>query len=270
MAVLSLIVGSVTAFESGSSALRSSPHGSESIRLATANLHYRNLQKQRVGQDLSQVAADLLVLFECTNDNVEFDPLVSGGTFVLEADGRSQGPEGVCVLASKSLQLEVELQPSPIPGPCAMPFATMRLQTKGGWVSMLAVHAPPPVSRCRGTNHETLAEIASWIRDGRLDRSIGACRKEDPVILLGDLNAFPFSRAVRGIRESGLSDAYAESNWRFGPTWAPKPWMPPLARIDYILVPVQYRVGSGRVTRIAGSDHHMVSVDVYVDERPMG
>ena len=261
----SLILLILSGFKLSSSVYQCSEEHSEGLRLATANLHFENRLGDRVAEQVTQLGPDLLVVFECTKDNLNIDSLLAGGGLSLVADGRSEGPEGVCVLSSPGLNLEVKLMPSPIMGPCEMPFATMRLSVGNDWISLLALHAPPPMSHCRGTNRETLVEVASWIRDGRLVNSVGAGREQDPVILLGDLNALPFSRALWQIRRAGLIDAYSNSSIRPGATWAPRAWLPPLARIDYILVPGGSVVGNGRVTKLSGSDHRMVSVDLHLD-----
>lgn len=267
---LLVIVTGLSGFSLRDPADDSFPPDGMSVRLATANVYYRNQQGQRIAEQVGQVAADVVVLFECTDRNVSLENLRSEGRLALAVDGRSTGPEGICVLASSDVHLEAEIMPAPVAGPCEMPFATLRLRVGESRLSILAVHAPPPVARCQGSNRATIEKLASWIRHGRLVRSVGRCRERDPVVLLGDLNAFSFSRPMRGIRQAGMVDAYSASSRWPGPTWSPRVWLPPLARIDYILIPSGFRAGNGRVSRLQGSDHRMVSVDLYLEGRTSG
>jgi endonuclease/exonuclease/phosphatase family metal-dependent hydrolase len=202
-----------------------------------------------------------MVLLECTEKNLDIEASLGNG-LELAVDGRSNGSEGLCVLSRRGWILEGAVLASPISGPCQMPLATVRVKVRDRWISLLAIHAPPPVPRCKRSNGPTLARIASWVAGGVFNRSVGRCRKGDPAVILGDFNALPFFPAVRAFREAGLVDAFASTNWRFGPTWGPHPWLPALARIDYIMVSELLHVESARTHPLPGSDHRMLSVDL--------
>ncbi|MCP3924438.1 MAG: hypothetical protein GY714_17840 [Desulfobacterales bacterium] len=78
--------------------------------------------------------------------------------------------------------------------------------------------------------------ISNWVKDGKLQRDIGVGKKDDLVIIAGDLNSTWFQSSIKDLMNTGLIDAYREANWRPGPTWSLFKWFPSLLRIDYIFV----------------------------------
>jgi endonuclease/exonuclease/phosphatase family metal-dependent hydrolase len=75
-----------------------------------------------------------------------------------------------------------------------------------------------------------------------------------PVILMGDFNDTPFSRAYQEIRE-GMLDSFVEAGKGIGTTYAGQL---PALRIDYILAGTAFRVLSHETPRWDYSDHYPV------------
>lgn len=101
--------------------------------------------------------------------------------------------------------------------------AAVELTIDGTTVVVLGLHPPSPVSRSRAEARDALlADAGRWIaeRGGRL-------------IVVGDLNATPWSAAYRGLRWRGrLRDTLVGSGLQ--PTW-PAGWGPLMVPIDHAL-----------------------------------
>ncbi len=65
---------------------------------------------------------------------------------------------------------------------------------------------------------------------------------------------------------TGLKDAYRETNWRPGPTWSPFNWLPSILRIDYIFVSSIITAKSAWTLSLPGSDHRGVIADIEITD----
>lgn len=244
-----------------SSAPLTAPGSPAVIRVAANNLRSSNRLSDAVSRRLADLNATLLILLECTPWNVDLQQLGRLGYRSLIADPRA-GTHGTCVLLRDRRMAVASLVPGPISGPCPIPGATIRLRMGSGWLSILAVHVPPPVGACAEMTEATLLWAGARIDRGRLLQDIGTARAGDPAVVVGDLNSVSWSSGVRGLRASGLTDAYRSTTLRLGPTWAPRPWLPSMARIDYVLVPASIQPVGAWTLRVPGSDHRAVVVDL--------
>ena len=179
----------------------------------------------------------------------------------MAIDAPHDGADGVLVLLRDGLMGMASLVPSPVAGPCGMPFATIRLRLGNRWVSVLGVHAPPQIDECAETNEPTLTYLAELVEDGLLQRGIGVARRGDPLILLGDFNATPNSDGVAGLRR-GLVDAQADRSWLPTGTWSRRDVPLSFERIDYVLIADEIGIDGAWTVRLPGSDHRAVVVDV--------
>jgi endonuclease/exonuclease/phosphatase (EEP) superfamily protein YafD len=236
--------------------------GTVSLRIAVANLNFANtaVEAPRVLVDLD---ADLLLILEWSGHNLDLKLFDSD--WISELDEPSSGAHGVLILRKRSVVATASLVPTPIAGPCPIPIATARMQVGGRWLSILGAHAPPPIEECEDTNGPTLIHLAGLIDSGRMRSDLGECRQGDPVVLAGDLNAYPWSANIRKLRASGLVDAFARRHWRPTGTWSPYPWFLSFARIDYILVAHEAEVQGSWIVNLPGSDHRVVVADLRLD-----
>ena len=236
--------------------------GTVALRIVSANLHYANtaVEASRV---LANLDADLLVLLEWSGHNLDLEPF--DRDWITELDEPVSSTHGVLILRKRSVVATSSLVPTPVAGPCRMPIATVRIRVGGRWLSLLGAHAPPPIDICEDTNGPTLIHLAGLIDGGRVRSHFGECRKGDPVVLAGDLNAYPWSANIGKLRAAGLVDAFASRHWRSTGTWSPYPWLPSVARIDYILVAREAKVQGSWIVDLPGSDHRAVVADLWLE-----
>jgi endonuclease/exonuclease/phosphatase (EEP) superfamily protein YafD len=240
------------------------PPAADVFRVATANVHYDNPKAAEATAALSRSAPHVLIVLEWTGRNLDHAPLIAAGYVRVLSEPRN-GTHGLALFARRDLPAEASILPAPVPGPCALPIGTARVTWKGSALSLIAVHAPPPVPGCKGANAPSLRAVASWIERGRMRRDVGSARKDDPVIVAGDLNAFPFAEGVRALKGVGLVDTFAALRTRPGPTWAPfvrYVRLPALARIDYVLASSLLEPVAAWSLATPGSDHRTVVADL--------
>ncbi len=237
------------------------------LRIATANVYLGNPSPNDLVRKLIEIDPDILLVLEFTPDNLPLERFAGSDLRPVLVEAHP-GTRGVCVLASPRVETTALVVPSPFPGPCAMPMATLRVKANGSWLSVLGIHAPPPVSVCGDTNGPTLAAIASWIQNGRLRTNVGVTRTNDPVVVAGDFNALPTFRQFRRFSSVGLIPSQDQSRLRRVGTWSPTPWFPSGARIDYILTPEEWPSLDTWVIGLPGSDHRAVVADIRIPSRP--
>lgn len=261
IAMLALGLGGVYAFSRPSTLPGPRADGDTGLRIVAANLFFRNPQPREAAARITGLEPDVILLLEWSGLNLKSKALRRAGLEPVLNEYR-RGAHGAAVWLDAPLEGSASLVDNPVPGPCAMPLAVARIKHGRGHLTLLGVHAPPPIRVCEGLTQPTLMSLAGMIEAGRLIRDLGPGRSGDPVIVAGDLNAFPFSEGLARLRDSGLLDSYAEHNLMPSGTWSPGPWFPPLARIDYILVPKVCKVLDARVLDLPGSDHRLVSADL--------
>ena len=132
------------------------------------------------------------------------------------------------------------------------PALALQLRHEGRALALLSLHTLPPVSRANAaTRDEQLRAAADWSTE-----QVEAGRAP---VLLGDLNATPFSAGVRPLRTVGLRDSLAPGGLLAAGSW---PALPGPLRIaidhcwhDAGLVTVRRVVGPA-----LGSDHRPLEV----------
>jgi len=208
--------------------------------VATVNLQYSNLQRDRFLAWLAGHPADLIVVQELTS---AWAQALAGSDahshrFLLTRED----PYGIGVLSRWPLESAgaIDLAGDGLPSVAGI------VDVEGRRIRLLGLHTHWPV----------LPEVAR-MRDAALGGAAGIARDSDlPVILLGDLNLTPDSpEFTRLLDESGLRDVGSGRRWR--PTWQAGFW--PLAlRIDHVLVSPQLCVEAVEVGPMIGSDHRPV------------
>lgn len=234
---------------------------SDTFRLTVANINFENVQRDALSRTLVDTNSDLIVVFEWTGKNLNLELLTNQGFTILLNDPR-RGTHGTCVIARHPRTGDANLIPAPIQGPCQIPFAAIRVQRRGEFVTIVGVHAPPPVLACQQTTAPTLQAVASWVRQGKLLTPLGKSKKGEPVIVAGDLNVSPFHSVLRELSHAELHDAYSSATWCPGPTWTPRLGFPACVRVDYIWIPDEFTPHNAHVIPLPGSDHRGVVVDM--------
>jgi len=231
------------------------PESSEGLLLVSANVQAYAEEQEELERALGELGADVLITHEKRGeripgmarvaDNYEKDlPKPSHGEAVYCARGR------FCV---------AEITEEYGADGCAMPVALVRVEAS---MCVVGIHAPPPIPICSSGMTPYLEEVASHLADGRMAREWGPCKKDDPVVVTGDLNYVPGSRAWRKLIDTGLRDPAViqgiwANSWPAGGGWP----MAPFFRLDHILVG-DLNAHSLRYFMLPGADHRALRIRV--------
>jgi endonuclease/exonuclease/phosphatase (EEP) superfamily protein YafD len=140
-----------------------------------------------------------------------------------------------------------------------MPVALARLPDG---VCVFGMHAPPPVPLDATGLQPHMERVASYVEEGMMVRPWGPCRRGDPVVIAGDLNAVPGSWATRALSDTGLRDHLAywglfALSWPFGGDILTFP----VFQLDHLYAgPVQ--LSGVELLRLPGADHRAILMTV--------
>jgi exonuclease III len=220
----------------------------------------------RLGKDFTEKLlnsqSDIIVILEWNGDNLPLQKFKEKGYHVL-IDHPRKAVHGICVLSK--IKGEAIVLDAPVATPCALPLGNIRFKWKEEYISLIAVHIPPPVSMCEGTNGPYMDAIASWVNKGRMTENKGVSRMNDPAILAGDFNCFPFNGSLGSIKDKGFNDAFGGLALT-ETTWKPLRKGPYLARIDYILSSAKFKTLNAYRYIIPGSDHLGITADLELTD----
>lgn len=212
------------------------------LRVATANLHYGNLDVSPFIAWLEEQRPDLVFLQEVSPTVVQqLSDLVDYPTFLIDS---SPEPFTLAVLAKQPLR-DVEAVAG-TPGLVGQKLAyRFRMLWEGQEIVFSAVHLAAPITAdYRRQRDRLLVETADW-----------AARANSPVLVAGDFNTTPWSAAMRRAASMGLRRATG-----LMPTWPTLSWSTPLIPIDHVLGSMHWAVKSRQRGPHIGSDHRPVIV----------
>ena len=125
-------------------------------------------------------------------------------------------------------------------------------------ICLVGVHAPPQVPIDASGMKPYIRELISFIDKGKAVQDWKVCKTGDSILLMGDLNAVPYSWAYEQIRHRGLIDPLVLSGL-FGHTWPNGGGFVkfPLFRLDHILMDPELKnvVEIQKFVSIPHSDH---------------
>ena len=189
---------------------------------------------------------DLLVVVEITPEALlRMERAGLDDLFGHRAGEPANGPGGTMVFSR-----------APLSRAGALPtrFGSWHLDVANG-LTVVATHPRAPTSP------------RSWLADHDVILTAVIARRPDLVV--GDLNATSDHRPLRRLAAEGYRDAAELSNQGWQPTWPANHlgpvWLaalPPLARIDHVLVGPTMTARSSRTVRLAGTDHLAVIAQV--------
>ena len=131
----------------------------------------------------------------------------------------------------------------------ATPSVLARLTLDGRELAILATHPPPPIN----------GEMAAARDEGLQGAATLVASLNMPVLLIGDLNATPWSQGLRLLRDGSTLD-YRSADAAWTPTWnARTPFAIP---IDHALVTPPLVVASRHIGPDVGSDHRPQVVEI--------
>ena len=215
------------------------------LRVVSCNVRSGNPRVDACAQAVAALSPDLLCVFECSAEDVEaFVAALPGHACVQEP---RDDPSGIAVLTRLPI-VDVAVRAF---GPQWIPAIELRLAHGDRTLSAAIVHPPPPVngmlSRARD---EVLTEVGAWAR-----------RRVEPTLVVGDLNATPWSAAMRRILAdrtltplpgSALRGTYRAS------------WGPLALPIDHVLASREWIATHARTAPGPGSDHRLLVADLWL------
>jgi endonuclease/exonuclease/phosphatase (EEP) superfamily protein YafD len=216
------------------------------LRVVSYNMLHGNPHTPAAARHVAALEPDVVVLLEATAPQLRaFTAALPG--FHAIAEPRDDA-FGIAVLSRTPPSAAHVVWP----GPRWMPAIELELPLGERSVAMWAVHPPPPVSEDHTRTRDALLRAASaW-----------AAAREGPALVVGDLNATPWSAAMREI----LGHGPLRSTARFGlhATW-PAPLGALGLPIDHVLVSGPLRPVHRSVEPAFGSDHRMLLVDLALE-----
>jgi endonuclease/exonuclease/phosphatase (EEP) superfamily protein YafD len=225
-------------------ALPAAPPGDGLPRLsvASANVHVDNRDTQALAAWLAAERPHVVVLLEVSPAFAEGLRTLTGYPYrkLVPADT----PFGLAVLSRQPLSNVQVLQDAE-----GMPHIEVDLHWQGRRVRLAALHLMPPLSaHYHGARNDKLRSVAAAAHDSG-----------QPALLVGDLNATPWSSAFTGLQSQGFRRAGGlRPTWPAGGGgWAGIP-------IDHVTGTAQWTVASSRLGPDVGSDHLPVVVQLVL------
>lgn len=220
------------------------------LRVLVLNVETENDRFDLVRQLIAAEDPDVVGLVE-----VDRRWLAGVAPAVAGYPGRIESPRddnfGVALYARGELRGAAEI----VGGELPTVFAELAL--RGARLRVILTHPPPPVSR--GVLAMQYAQLAALAR-----RVPGP----EPVILMGDLNATPWSQPLRWLHDhTGLCDSRAGFGMQL--SWnARAPAQLLRIPIDHLLASCTIGVADRRIGSAVGSDHLPVLLDLVVPRAP--
>lgn len=215
------------------------PAAGPSFTVAAVNLRLGEADPD----DLSRVtdAADVVVLTEITEpvaDRLEALGLTDRLPYALDVDLPTRGARGTMVYSRFPLSPARAL----MDGSVHQNWVTAVAVPEVGRVRLVAVHPRRPYARAE-----------TWLGE---QRALRAALPRDPLIVVaGDFNAVPEHASMINLADHGLTSATDITGDGQLRTFVARGVLPPLIRIDHVLVGEQLTATSTTTLRVDGTDH---------------
>lgn len=222
-----------------------SPAGAATVRVLALNLEFGQADAAQVVDVVRRERVDVLAAVELTPDAVErlraagLEALLPQSHLLAEAGASGSG------LWSRYPLTALD----PLPG---TRFRTPRARLAGpaGPVDVVVAHPSPP------TSPDLAVADLRVLRDAVAD-------VRGPQLVAGDFNATRDVAPFRALLEAGLADAADEVGLAGGAwpglTWPADATVPPVMRLDHVLVsPRHFAVTATRTVSVDGTDHRGV------------
>ncbi len=219
--------------------IKAKHENSVGLKLLSFNVFTSNQNHSQVIDLIRASGPDIIVLYE-----VDFSWMRSLSALKNEYSTAIEEPRddnfGIVMLV-KGLKVKAEIKNF---GLAEVPSVVARVDDSKFTGLLVATHPVPPMGRMRSElRDQQISEIAKFVWDG----------KPAEAVVVGDLNASPWSRAFRMLTRVGLRDA--RRGYGISPTWKRSlPWI--AIPIDHALVGDFIEVLDFKVLESAGSDHN--------------
>ncbi len=216
---------------------------SSTLRILTFNVGVDNQRTEDVIALFADSGADLIFIFE---GGPQWEEAIRSSDLAYELSPGLPTAFGFGNAILVRSGLEVRLDGIRV-GPNTPRARQLDMEFDGGPISILAVHPPSPTSGAKSaTRDEQLAGVADWAR-----------AQDRPVVVVGDLNASPWSHGFRPLAESGLINSLdgfgLQASWPsvLGPFGVP---------IDHLLHSPELTTVTRTTGPSLGSEHRAVSI----------
>lgn len=227
------------------------PTGSgPALRVMAFNVLTMNRRYEAAADWMREQGADVLVLQELNRDWFSFLQVGLAGYMSVETPTIREDNFGLAVYVRAGLTVSGFDYFDDAAG---VPRVEVVVEVEGRPVRLVTVHTLPPVNaKYSGFRRQQLEEATQRVH-----------ASEQPVVLLGDLNATRWSAPLRRLlAETDLRDS--AEGFGYAGTWPSGLWWTGMIPIDQVLVGPGFRVEGRRVGPGLGSDHRAVVVDLVV------
>ena len=210
--------------------------GAERITVMNANLYEGRAKAEQVVDAVRDNDVDILVLEEITPDLLAQMDAAGLAELLPERVGEPDYMvAGTMILANRPLTDHVRLRTT-----------FQGWEAKYGTLTVLGVHPVAPV------------DPAGWKADHAAILKQAEADHAD--LILGDMNATPDHDVMRRLDDAGFRDAGEVANEGWQPTWPANhvgilPLLPPLVRIDHVLIGESMASLGTHTVDIEGTDH---------------
>jgi endonuclease/exonuclease/phosphatase family metal-dependent hydrolase len=222
---------------------------SPALRLFNANLHAANPDVAPIAEEIRAAAPDLVALQEVDPDGAA--GLLRSGVvarFPYRMTEVRYGASGIALWSRFPL---AESQVLDLGG---MPFIRATVALGARRLRFYTFHVVAPVGEDRARWKAQLRGVDEELR-----------RERRPLVVAGDFNATRHHPSFRRLLSHRLADAHERRGRGWATTWPRGRWpLPPLMRLDHVLVTPEVTVRSVREGVGRGSDHRPIVADLVL------
>jgi endonuclease/exonuclease/phosphatase (EEP) superfamily protein YafD len=227
-----------------------SPAGAlPALRLFSANVYHANHDLGRIGQEIRATAPDLVALQEVDPD----------GAAGLQRSGvLARFPYAVTELRKSAFGIglwsRLPIADSQVQDVHGMAVINATILVGSHRLQLYTVHTVAPLGDDRVRWQAQLKWVGEEIRQER-----------GPLVVAGDFNATRYHPSFRRLLSERLGDAHEQRGRGWATTWPRDRWpLPPLMRLDHVLVSPDIGVRSVREGLGHGSDHRPIIAELVL------
>ncbi len=218
------------------------------VRVVSANVLLVNPQVARLGDELAAEGADVVVLQEVTDEVLaELERSALWTDYPYRATAPEPFYQGAATFSKFPITHSEKILLA------GHPMLLTDLATPAGPLRVVNVHTVAPLTRTDARAWaDQLQALADLVPDS-----------PSPTVLAGDFNATLDHAPLAALASGDVRDAFRVAGSGFGATW-PR-WeglVPPLMRLDHVLVGPGVDVASVTERTSLGSDHRRIVVDL--------
>jgi endonuclease/exonuclease/phosphatase (EEP) superfamily protein YafD len=230
------------------------PAGDIPVRIVSANVLLDNPDIRQLGDDLAAEGADVVVVQEVTDEVLaELQRSALWADYPYRATAPQPRFQGAATFSKLPITHSETIQVA------GHPMLLTDLQTAAGPLRLVNVHTVAPLTGPDARDWaDQFSALAELVRE-----------TPSPTVLAGDFNATLDHAPLAALASGDLRDAFTVAGSGVGATW-PR-WdglVPPLMRLDHVLVSAGIDVASVTERTSRGSDHRRLVAEVGL--RPVG